>query len=479
MSDALRGPANGAAGGLAPGPAAGGRSGTGQGWLQAALVYRQPRVLAMLFLGFSSGLPFYLIFQTLSAWLRQEHVELARIGMLSWAGLLYTFKFAWAPVVDRLELPLLHRALGRRRSWMLVAQVGIVAALLYLSASRPSHGMLHIVLGAVGLAFCAATQDIALDAWRIESAPEELQGAMVAAYQLGFRCALIAASAGALEIAQSRGWHASYVVMAVLGSIGLGATLLVREPQPRAPRESLRQEERVARWLERKAHWPAPLRSLGAGFVGAVVCPFIDFFKRYGAGTALIALLLIGSYRLTEFVMGSMITPFYIDHHYTLGDIAFVVKLFGLTCSLVGVVIAGIVVARFGVIRSLVLGSLLIMSSNLAFSALARTHDPTLVGLALANSLDNLAQAMHGTALIAFLSGLTSARYTATQYALFSSLYALPGKVLEGTSGFVVDAIGYPQFFLYTASLAIPGLLLIYLYRRRAPGAPQAAGHQT
>jgi PAT family beta-lactamase induction signal transducer AmpG len=163
--------------------------------------------------------------------------------------------------------------------------------------------------------------------------------------------------------------------------------------------------------------------------------------------------------------------PFYIDHHYTLGDIALVVKVFGLTFSLVGVVIAGVVVARLGVIRGLVIGSVLILSSNLAFAALARTHDPTLIGLALANSLDNLAQAMQGTALIAFMSGLTSARYTATQYALFSSLYALPGKVLDGTSGFVVDAIGYPHFFVYTASLAIPGLLLIYLYCRKSPEA--------
>jgi len=352
---------------------------------------------------------------------------------------------------------------------MLLAQLGIVAALFYQSLSNPAVDIPHVAIGALVLAFCAATQDIAMNAWRIESAPEELQGSMVAAYQLGYRSALILASAGALEIAQGYGWHVSYAVMAACGGIGIVTTLLAREPEPRVFREPLEAEERVERWLEEKAHWPAALRHLGAGFIDAVVCPFLDFFKRYGAGTALIALLLIGSYRLTEYAMGSMINPFYIDHHYTLGDIALVVKVIGLAFSLIGVVIAGVIVARIGVVPALVLGALLIMSSNLAFAALARTHGPTLLGLGLANVLDNLAQAMRGTALVAFMSGLTSARYTATQYALLSSLYALPGKVLEGTSGFVVDAIGYPPFFTYTASLAILSLLLIYLYHRRAP----------
>ncbi|MGH8220231.1 MAG: AmpG family muropeptide MFS transporter [Steroidobacteraceae bacterium] len=453
-------------------------AGAPRGWLQAVLVYRQPRMIAMLFLGFSSGLPFYLIFQTLGFWLRQAGVGRATIGMLAWASLFYTIEFAWAPVVDRIRLPILHRALGRRRGWMLLAQLGIVAAIFYQSLSHPAVDILHVAIGSIVLAFCAATQDIAMSGWRIESAPEELQGAMAAAYQLGFRSALIVASAGALEIAQAYGWHLSLTIMAGCGGVGIVTTLLAREPEPRVARESLKQEERVERWLDEKAHWPAAVRHLGGGFIDAVVCPFVDFFKRYGVGTALILLLLIGSYRLTEYAMGSMISPFYIDHGYTLRDVALIVKVIGLSFSLVGIVIAGVVVARLGVLRGLVLGSVLIMASNLAFAALARTHDPTLVGLGLANSLDNLAQAMHGTALIAFMSGLTSARYTATQYALFSSLYALPGKVLEGTSGFVVDAIGYPHFFTYTASLAIPGLLLIYWYSRRVPDALTAGGQR-
>lgn len=437
-----------------------------KGWLQALRHYGQPRILSMLFLGFSSGLPFFLVYQTLSAWLRQSGIDRAMIGMVAWAGLIYTLKFLWAPVVDRLELPLLHRALGRRRGWMLVAQLGILAALLNLSASHPVRGFLHVVIGAVFLAFCAATQEIAVDAWRIESAPPPQQGEMAAADQLGYRVALIAGSAGALGLAQSFGWRIAYTVMASLAVVGIVTTLLIREPQPQAPRESLLAEERVIEWLALKAHWPESMRRLGAAFLGAVVCPFVDFFERYGAARVVLLLLLIGTYRLTEFAMGSMVNPFYIDHGYTLADIALIVKTFGLSVSLIGVLIAGVVVERLGVIRTLVLASAMIMLSNLAFAALARTQGPTLVGLAAVNSLDNLAQAMRGTALVAFMSGLTSPRYTATQYALFSSLYALPGKVLEGTSGFVVNAIGYPQFFVYTASLAIPALLLIGALQR-------------
>lgn len=438
-----------------------------RGWLQALLVYRQPRMLSMLLLGFSAGLPFYLVFQTLSAWLRQEGIERATIGMLSWVGLVYSIKFLWAPVVDRLPLPVLQRLLGRRRSWMLLAQIGIAIGLFKLSSSDPSADVLKVALTALFVAFCAATQDIAVDAWRIESAPQDQQGAMAAAYQLGYRVALITGSAGALGIAAVFGWRLSYISMAVLAGAGLVTTVLSREPQPSAQRESLQREERVIGWLGEKAHWPAWLRDIGAWFVGAVVCPLVDFFGRYGMKLGLVILLFMGSYRLTDFTMGSMTNPFYIDQGYTLAQIATVVKFYGIIMSMIGVVVGGIVIAKFGVWRSLVLGSGMIIASNLGFAVLAAIGVPTIPGLALVNGLDFLAIAIHGTSLIAFLSGLTSARYTATQYALFSSLYALPGKVLEGFSGFVVDAIGYSAFFIYTALLSIPGLLLLFWLARR------------
>ncbi|HKE43499.1 MAG TPA: MFS transporter [Steroidobacteraceae bacterium] len=449
-------------------PAAANRS--SRAWLDALLVYRQSRVAAMLFLGFSAGLPFMLVFQTLSAWLRQAGIERATIGMLAWVGILYSIKFLWAPIVDRVPLPLLTRWLGRRRSWMLLAQIGVALGLLNLARTDPAAALTPVVLGALLVAFASATQDIALDAWRIESAPPDLQGAMAAAYQLGYRVAILVGTAGAFWVAAESGWGMAYSAMAALMAIGVVTTLLVREPERPAARDAERREQRVIDWLERNAHWPEPLRKAGARFIDAVVCPLVDFFARYGVQLGILILVFICTYRLTDFAMGVMSNPFYLDSGFTLKQIAAVVKGPGLVMSILGVILGGIVVARLGTTRALVLGSVLVICSNLAYSALATVPAPSLVGLALANGADNLAIGVHGTSLIAFLSSLTSARYTATQYALFSSLYALPGKFLMGTSGFVVDAIGYPRFFIYTAALSVPGLVLLYWLVKRVPG---------
>lgn len=422
----------------------------------------------MLFLGFGSGLPYYLVYGTLSAWLRQEGIARSTISMLSWVGLISTVKFIWAPFVDRVPLPGLKRLLGRRRSWMLVGQVGIIAALATLSTAHPATHLLRVALGALFLAFFMSTQDIAMDAWRIESAPDEEQGAMAAAYQVGYRVAVICATAGALGLAQIAGWHISYATMAALGLVGVITTLLVREPPTTVQVVAEHQEQRVRDWLDARTHWPRFARAVGAQFVGAVVCPLTDFLGRFTVRVAALLLLLIGSYRLTDFSMGAMANPFYIDHGYTLGQIATIVKFVGIALSMFGVVLSGVVIARYGIVRGMILGSSMIILSNLAFAWLATTHGPTLLGLGIANGLDAMALALHGTALIAFLSALTSTRYTATQYALFSSLYALPGKLLEGKAGAVVDAIGYPHFFLYTASLSIPALVLLYVLTRPA-----------
>lgn len=443
--------------------------GTARGWLDALLVYRQRPVVSMLFLGFSAGLPFYLVFQTLSAWLRQEGIERSTIGMLSWVGLAYSVKFLWAPIVDRMPLPFLTQWLGRRRSWMLLAQSGIAICILNMSWSQPSAGVLAITTWALLLAFSAATQDIALDAWRVESVSVDLQGAMAAAYQVGYRAALITASAGAFTIAEKQGWHVSYATMAVLALVGIVTTLLIHEPHPKIDRSKTGDsEERVIAWLDRNSHLSPRMRTAGAWFIGAVVCPFTDFFTRYGIAFGAVVLAFVCTYRLTEFTMGPMANPFYIDHGYTLIQIAQVVKVYGLAMSIVGVLAAGVLVARYGLVRSLIAGSVLMMTSNFGFAWLATTGDANVVALGVINGIDNLAQAVHGTALLAFLASLTSPKYTATQYALFSSLYSLPAKLFfEGTSGFVVEAVGYPLFFSYTALLSVPGLLLIWYLTRR------------
>ncbi|MGH8318555.1 MAG: AmpG family muropeptide MFS transporter [Steroidobacteraceae bacterium] len=437
------------------------------GWRQALAVYREGRMLAMLFLGFSSGLPFYLVLQTLTAWLREAHIALPLIGMFAWATIPYSLKFLWAPIVDRARLPLLHRLLGRRRAWMLLAQAGIAFGLVRLAFGHPDSHVLHLALWALFTTFCAATQDIAMDAWRIESAPVEMQGAMAAAYQVGYRIALFAASAGALTLAQALGWNASYLCMAALTAVGIITTLIVKEPAVTASRLSVKQEERVVAWVERRPHWPQFSKQAGAWLMGAVVCPVLDFFGRYGTGLGFLVLALVAVYWLADFATGAMLMPFYIDHGYTLDQIALVVKIYGLAATLVGVFIGGVLVAKVGLLRSLAVGSVLLMLATIGYSLLATTHTPTLLGLGIVNALDNLALALGGTSMIAFLSSLTSAKYTATQYALLSSLYQLSGKGLEGFSGFGTRLAGYPLYFLCAAVLTVPVLLLLAWLARR------------
>jgi MFS transporter, PAT family, beta-lactamase induction signal transducer AmpG len=329
-----------------------------------------------------------------------------------------------------------------------------------------------VAIAALAIAFCSATQDIAVDAWRIEAAPPEEQGAMAAGYQLGYRVAMMIATGGALWIAADHSFHVSYAVMAVFMAVGVVATLLIPEPTARAARESLMQEQRVIEWLARRKHWPSWLRSMGATFVGAVICPLTDFFTRNGMKLGALLFAFICTYRMADYAMGVMANPFYLDQGYTLKEIAAVVKAFGLASSLSGVVIGGVIVARLGVQRALFVGAGLVMLSSINFSIFATSGTHSLVALAVVNSFDNLSLGVHGTSLLAFLASLTSARYTATQYAVLSSIYAMPGKLLMGTSGMVVDRIGYPTFFLYTASLSIPALVLLFLlvrYQRRVP----------
>ncbi len=440
------------------------------GWLQAMRIYREPKVLAMLFLGFSAGLPFMLVFSTLSAWLRDVGVERTTIGMLSWVGLVFTLKFFWAPVVDRVALPWLTALLGRRRSWMLIAQIGIALSLVHLAGGDPVAGSLQpIAIAALLLAFSSATQDIALDAWRIESAPLPMQGGMAASYQLGYRVAIIAGSAGALWIASESGWNAAYLTMAALAGVGIVTTLIISEPAPAAARTTFEQEQRVVDFVVRRENWPRSLREIGVWFTGAVVCPLADFFTRFGWKLAVMVLVLVSTYRLTDFTMGVMANPFYLDVGYSLKQIAAVAKFFSSFATIAGVLAAGVLVLKLGALRSLALGLVLTVITNLAFMILALMGEPDTVALAVVVSSDNIAMAIAGTALMAYLSSLTSAAYTATQYALFTSLYALPGKLLMGLSGKFVDEFGYPLFFVCTSALSLPALIMLIWLWRVAP----------
>ena len=405
----------------------------------------------MLFLGFSAGLPLLLVLGTLSFWLREAGIDRTTIGHLSWVGLAYGFKWAWSPLVDRLPIPLLTRWLGRRRSWLLLSQLVIMMALVSMAMTDPQQALTPIVWGALAVAFASATQDIALDAYRIESASTERQGALAATYQTGYRMAMIWAGAGVLWIAaraelsgatqyQSGAWQMAYLVMAASMLVGVLTVLLSPEPQHREL---------------------APAKSAGEWIQGALVAPFADFLGRYRWHAALI-LALIAIYRISDVVMGIMANPFYVDMGYTKDEVAAVTKIYGVIMTLVGAFIGGVLSMRYGVMRILMLGAILSAATNLLFAWLAG-HGHDVQALILVVSADNLSSGIASAAFIAYLSGLTNIRYSATQYALFSSLMLLLPKFLAGFSGQYVDSFGYAQFFVATALLGLPVLGLILL----------------
>jgi PAT family beta-lactamase induction signal transducer AmpG len=426
----------------------------GRGWLAAFKVYLEPPSLRMLSLGFSAGLPLLLVLGTLSFWLREAGIDRTTIGYLSWVGLAYAFKWVWAPLVDRLPIPVLTRFLGRRRSWLLLSQTAIMVGLAAMSFNDPRAALEPVVWGALAVAFGSATQDIALDAFRIESADSDRQAALAATYQTGYRLAMIWAGAGALWLAaraesigavgyQHAAWHSAYLVMAASMLPGVLTVLLSDEPMQR----SLPAARNALDWLR-----------------GALVEPFADFLGRYGWHAALI-LSLIATYRISDVVMGIMANPFYVDMGYSKDEVAAVTKVFGVIMTLVGAFVGGVLAMRLGVMRVLMLGAVLSAASNLLFAGLStRGHD--LNGLIFVISADNLSSGIASAAFIAYLSSLTNVNYSATQYALFSSMMLLLPKFLAGYSGRYVDAFGYSNFFVATSLLGLPVLLLVWLTSR-------------
>ncbi len=443
-------------------------------WREALLIYRHPRVLAMLFLGFSAGLPFLLIFSTLSVWLREADISRTEIGFFSWIGITFSIKVVWAPIIDRTPLPVLTRLLGRRRGWMLLAQIGIAAGLLAIGASDPATDVTRVALAALFVAFCAATQDVSVDAYRIEAVGKDLQGAMAATYQLGYRLALLAAGAGALYIADFVSWPAAYASMAACMLVGMGTVLLIREPSVEVSDETRDRERRLAENLKSRAHLSARLNEAAEWFSSAVVSPFVEFFARNGR-LALAILALIGLYRISDITMGIMANPLYVDLGFTKSEIATASKTVGIPLTILGAFLGGFFVARFGLFRPLLVGALMTVLTNLAFAYLAGAG-PRFELLLVTVSADNLAGGFAGSVFIAYMSSLTNTAYTATQYALFSSLFTLAGKFLGGFSGIIVDASSYQAFFIYAAALGLPAILLVlFLMSRQAPAAPKEA----
>lgn len=413
----------------------------------ALSVYKKPETLRMLFLGFSSGLPLLLVLGTLGFWLRESGVDLKTIGFMSWVGLCWGMKWLWAPLVDRLRLPYLTRAFGRRRAWLFLAQIGLMISLGVLAFVNPARELALTGFLAAATAFFGATQDIAIDAYRIESGTEKEQAAFAAAYQTGYRIAMIWAGAGALAIAGAfessawGGWRVAYLTMSASMLVGLITTLV----SPTEPVHGV----------------AGPTSSFSQWLYEAAYLPFKDFFSRFG-WWAFVVLALIATYRISDVVMGVMANPFYQDLGFTKQEVAAVSKVFGVVMTLVGAFIGGVVAVRIGVMKTLFAGAVLSSATNILFSVLAGIGH-SVPFLVFTVSADNLAGGLASAAFVAYLSGLTNRAYSATQYALFSSVMLFLPKFLAGFSGLAVEAVGYSGFFLATAALGIPVLFLVVL----------------
>lgn len=440
-------------------------------WRAASKVYFTRPAITMFFLGYSSGLPILLVFSTLSIWLREVEISRSEIGYFSWIALAYGFKFLWAPLIDAIELPILCKLLGRRRSWLFFSQCLVIAAICGLALNDASLDAGTTALMAAALAFAGATQDIVIDAYRIERADSKYQGAMAATYTAGYRIGMILAGAGALEIAglldviegySYEAWKWAYLCMAISMGIGLVTTLIIREP-------SVTVEKIDDPWLQSVDQKIKSLDSiLLSPFVWAFhkfIWPIIDFVQRYRR-TAIIILLLIATYRISDIIMGVMANVFYTDLGFEKQEIGRFSKVFGLLVTIGGTFIGGLMIRRYGVMKILMLGAILSAASNLLFAYMAYIESNSLSTLAAVISADNLSAGIATSAFIAYLSGLVNKQFSATQYALYSSMMVLLPKFLGGFSGIAIDATNYVTFFIGTAVIGIPVLLLIYLVDR-------------
>lgn len=505
--------------------------------------WKEKSVWVLFLLGFSAGVPYFLIFGTLSLWLLEAGVERSAVTFFSWAVLGYSFKFVWAPLVDRLPLPVLTKLFGRRRGWLLLAQVSVISSIILMSSVDPVHSLTWMAASAVLLGFSAATQDIVIDAYRIEAAVPRLQAMLSSTYVAGYRTGMIIASAVALALAQELGsslgaysyaaWQQTYLIMASVMGIGVLTTLLIKEPNTDASIGTQHPTRdymsffgvfllSIVALILVYSYYPIiptlfselaqtifaffygisrMLLAIFAAYITARICvklglinsylvregyadPIIDFLKRYGK-LAIWILLLVGLYRISDIVMGVITNVFYAEMGYTKKEIASITKVFGVLMTIFGAFMGGLLAIRIGVMRSLMLGAVLVAVTNLLFMWLAQingTHTYlefsiplfiTTIDIALPRELfiviiiDNLAQGFALAAFIGWLSALTNVSFTATQYAIFSSLMTLIPKLIGGYSGSLVESYGYENFFLFASALGLPVIILIYFLKNR------------
>lgn len=420
-------------------------------WVDATAVYFEFRTFLILMLGFSSGLPLLLVYGTLSAWLRDEGVSLTVIGWFSVASSAYALKFLWSPLVDRVGFPVLSRLLGQRRGWLLASQLVVMGAIVALGGSDPATDLTTTALLAVVLAFASATQDIVVDAYRIEVLDESRMGAGASNYVVGYRIATFASGAGALVIADQAGWFMAYAVMAALVLVGIVATFIGPEPERDIPT----QISEAASKVSRAAH----------AVHEAVIMPFADFMKRANWPAVL---LFVALYKYGDALLGVMANPFYLDIGFTKTEVGLVTKGFGLAMTIAGGIIGGAMVARLGTLKALFVGGILQAVSNAVF-ALQAYVGADLWMLFVTIGVENLTGGIGTIAFVAYLSGLCNVAYTATQFALLSSLMGFARTVLASGGGWLADRLDWVSYFLLTGLAAIPGLLLLMWLMRRVP----------
>lgn len=412
-------------------------------------LYTNPKVLAVFFLGISSGLPLALVLSTLSIWLAEEGVSKTAIGLFAAITTPYAIKFMWSPLVDQMPIPFLTRFLGRRRGWMVFTQACLAASLIALGLTNPSENAWLTALCALIVSVSSATQDIVIDAYRVEILEEKQQGAGAAMIVFGYRIGMLISSAGALFIAEYMGWFMAYAVMASFIAIGFVTVMITGEPEYQ---NNEKQDDKAESSIQRAKDW----------LVRAVVNPFSDFMGRSGWITILLFIVL---YKLGDAFAGVMTNPFLVEIGFSKVEIASVVKTFGFVAVMAGAFIGGVLVNKWGIIKSLWVCGILQMLSNLMFLLQAKVGYNIEV-LAAVIAVENLSGGMGTTAFVAYISSLCNKRYTATQYALFSSLASVGRTWLSASSGWFVDSIGWINFFILSTVIAVPGLLMLILLRR-------------